>query len=396
MSNPSFRFGEHLVGHRADTLYIEALRSLNKAPIQEGRGEPTKELLFATFELIEPRNRLVSIRDINPAFAFVEVLWICAGGNNVKYLEFWNKRMRDFADPETGLLHGAYGARLGFQNMWHIGKSQFDPKVNNVLYISDDYGSHSSVGTRCQPYFAYNTLDSKPNSRQVTLQIWNSATDLPMTDGEERSADVPCNLLSHLLLRDDKLYWLQVMRSNDAVWGWPYNIIQWTFLQEFMAGWLGVGLGTFSLVSDSFHTYKKHWANIPKIIDRYHRQNGLGVAGPASHTNTYNLPFDEWKTSMLGMIEGAYHLTQCRFGDERDYVLSLFNRIDLRFIGLMGMLAAEATRIKVARLPVTETERETLVERALELARDLVMVNDPYWYWAWRRWAEAKYLGVIL
>src|SRR3712207_1347251 len=75
-------------------------------------------------------------------------------------------------------------------------------------------------------------------SRQVVLQIWDAGQDMP--DPGPRSRDIPCTIASHLLVRNDRLDWLQVMRSNDFVWGLPYNIVQFTTLQEIMAGWLGV------------------------------------------------------------------------------------------------------------------------------------------------------------
>jgi thymidylate synthase len=31
-----------------------------------------------------------------------------------------------------------------------------------------------------------------------------------------------------MLLREGRLNWTQFMRSNDALWGTPYNVIQWT------------------------------------------------------------------------------------------------------------------------------------------------------------------------
>lgn len=361
-------------GYTADQAYVQALSTLKDAPIQEGRGEPTKELLHVFCEITEPRNRLVSVRDINPAFAFVEVLWIMAGGNSVKYLEFWNKRMWDYADKDTGLLYGAYGHRLGNHWMWtsYIDMtSQFAEPVADSLYAGMDYDVPNQMAR------AYNSLSIKPSSRQIALQIWNSQTDLPL-DGSELALDIPCNLLSHLLVRDGKLHWEQVMRSNDAVWGWPYNIIQWTFLQEIMAGWLDVKPGPFILCSDSFHTYKKHWGNTQPILDRYKQP-----VSPEFYTTRYGLPFDEWQRSFHLMIECAYALTKCPLGDEHDLVMSIFNVCDLRYMGLMGMLAAEAIRIK---------GNPTMAQK---VAGNL-MGSDPYWKAAWRRWAAAKELGIIL
>jgi thymidylate synthase len=59
-----------------------------------------------------------------------------------------------------------------------------------------------------------------------------------------------------LKVRGDKLEWTQVIRSNDLFRGLPHNLVQFTALQEVMAGWLGIEVGDFHLVTDSLHFYE--------------------------------------------------------------------------------------------------------------------------------------------
>src|SRR2546425_4779116 len=89
---------------------FDLLRSLSR--VQEGRGQPTKELLHVTFEISDPRQRVVFARPINPAFAVAEVIWILAGSNDVSFLKSWNPRIGNFSDDGM-TMHGAYGHRLG-------------------------------------------------------------------------------------------------------------------------------------------------------------------------------------------------------------------------------------------------------------------------------------------
>ena len=51
------------------------------------------------------------------------------------------------------------------------------------------------------------------------------------------------------------------MRSNDLHRGTPYNLIQFTTLQEVMAGWLGVELGEYLHFADSLHVYERDLPN---------------------------------------------------------------------------------------------------------------------------------------
>lgn len=364
----------HLTGYTANELFLKALTELDAAPIQEGRGEPTKELLHVMFELKEPRNRLVTLRDINPAFAFIEVLWIMAGGNNVEYLKFWNPRMKSFAQP-NGLLYGAYGHRLGCADLWN--DTLWDNDLIESLYIYNPNPTNQHVA---QLLDARDALDSKPNSRQIVLQIWDSQSDLPDCLGQERAKDIPCNVVSHLLVRRGKLHWMQFMRSNDAIWGWPYNLVQWTFLQEIMAGWLGLDLGPFVLLSDSYHTYQKHWANIPKILHAPEAYYTL-----MSHERKYALPFDNWQRSFAAMIPAAWELTQCELGEEWDILSKALNEgMSGVYYPLMGMLVAEAMRIKGA-------PPEIYHDTAINLMKD-----DTYWMASYARWLEAKERGVII
>ena len=48
---------------------------------------------------------------------------------------------------------------------------------------------------------------------------------------------------------------MQIIRSNDVWRGLPHNIVQFTSLQEIMAGWLGCKVGTYNQISDSLHVY---------------------------------------------------------------------------------------------------------------------------------------------
>ena len=201
--------------------------------MQPSRGGATKEILHATITIKDPRQRWVASRKppINVAFAIAEVVWIMTGRNDLAFLEAWNHRLPDFVG--TGpQLHGAYGYRLRH----HVGLDQL---------------------TR-----AFQALSNNPQSRQVVLQIWDSSIDLPLPSGAPADRDVPCNVLSLLKVRDGKLDWLQIIRSNDLFLGVPYNFVQFTCLQEIIAGWLGVESGAYHQVSDSLHLYEYHEENV--------------------------------------------------------------------------------------------------------------------------------------
>ena len=198
-------------GQSADDVWqqaAEAFRRSEGVREQNSRAGPTKEILHAAFSIEDPRQRWVVSRTppLNLAFALAEVVWIMTGRRNLKFLEHWNSEYRNYVGSGPD-LHGAYGYRLRHS----LGVDQLER--------------------------AYRVLESEPDSRQVVLQIWDSRIDLPAPDGTPADSDIPCNVVAMPKLRDGKLEWLQVIRSNDMFLGVPHNFVQFTSIQEMLAGW---------------------------------------------------------------------------------------------------------------------------------------------------------------
>jgi thymidylate synthase len=193
---------------------------------QPSRGGETAEVLHSAMSIRNPRQRWIGSRfpAINPAFAIAEAIWIATGRNDSGFLNYFNRSLPKFSG-EGPTYHGAYGFRL----RRHFNVDQLD---------------------RASRAFA-----ADPTSRQVALQIWDSQADLPDENGTPRSKDIPCNVMALLKVRDGRLVWTQIMRSNDIFRGLPHNIVQFTFLQEIVAGWLEIEVGPYNHLSDSLHLY---------------------------------------------------------------------------------------------------------------------------------------------
>lgn len=218
-------------GRTADEVWREAARRIlaREGTIQEpSRDGETLELLHSCLVVREPLERWVLNRRpaLNPAFALAEIVWILSGRDDAGFLNFWNPKLPEFAGRGP-LYYGAYGQRLRYR----FG-------IDQLRYATE-------------------ALCGQPNSRQVVLQIWDAASDLPIEAGRPRSTDVPCNVCSLLKVRNGRLEWVQVMRSNDLKLGWPHNVVQFSTLQEMMAGWIGVEIGTYTHFSDSLHVYER-------------------------------------------------------------------------------------------------------------------------------------------
>lgn len=245
-------------GDTADEIWRKAAEALvygNDYLRQESRLGPMREYLHCSLHLRDPLQRWVLSRQpaLNPAFAIAEVIWILQGRNDAAFPNYWNPVLPNFSG-RCDTYSGAYGHRLRS----NLGLDQIER--------------------------AYRVLDLNPNSRQVVLQIWDGLKDMPHMNGDARSPDIPCNIVSMPKIREGKLEWLQVMRSNDLFLGTPHNFVQFTSLQEIMAGWLGIEVGSFVLVSDSLHIYEH---NIEKL-------KISGIAPTVRNTDSLALPKEEF------------------------------------------------------------------------------------------------------
>lgn len=271
---------------------------------QDSRFGRTDEVLHSVFEISDPRQRWVYSRTppISPAFAIAEVIWILAGMDESAFVNYWNPQLPKFQG--TGPTYrGAYGHRLRTR----FGIDQLET--------------------------AYNALCADRDSRRVVLQIYSAEHDLVHAANHDIK-DVPCNVCSFLKIRDGRLEWTQVMRSNDLHYGVPYNFVQFTTLQEVMAGWLGVAMGNYVHFSDSLHVYDRNRKDVRSFIVQH------GVSNE-DHLALERQQFAEALDECLEICNAvrADSLTKRHFGGLLDR-----NHLPASYRNLMSVLLAYAAR----------------------------------------------------
>lgn len=296
-------------GSTADEVWCQAHEALVLATLsqrhQPSRAGDTVELLGVALEVSDPLQRWITSRRpaISPAFGIAEVLWILAGSNDAKVLNYWFPRLPEFAG--TGSEYpGAYGYRL---------RKQFGV---------------DQIRRACE------VLAANPASRQAVLQLWDPRVDLPNQDGSPRNADVPCNITSLLKVRDGRLEWTQIMRSNDLLRGLPYNFLQFTFLQEMMAGWLGIKVGCYRHWSDSLHIYAKDAAQFSCVSDQAVPRN----------TDSLAMDFNTGDLLIRDLYDRTEELAVSALNEERVAALSALPGAPVGYQNLLRVLGAEAAR----------------------------------------------------
>ena len=210
--------------HEALLRGMDLFRSPVHAGKQKSRAGVTLEAfkpVATTYEKPNERVLFWEQRDANPFFHFFEGLWMLAGREDSAYLEFFNKRMSEFSDNGIS-FNGAYGFR------WrkHFEKDQLDIIVRR--------------------------LRMDPNDRRCVLAIWDCLHDL-----DRKTLDTPCNTQIYFKVRDSKLNMTVCCRSNDMIWGaYGANAVHFSMLQEYMAAKIGVEVGKYIQMSDSYHVYE--------------------------------------------------------------------------------------------------------------------------------------------
>lgn len=218
---------EHIDGKTANEVWKKAVRQLlNQEKLINGRNGNVFELLHTFISIENPRQKWIydRIPPISIGFALAELVWIMNGEDHSEIINYWNPNLPKFAGTGN-VYYGAYGKRIRS----HFGFDQLEK--------------------------AYYALQNVPESRQVVIQIYDAKKDFPINNGEPRNEDIPCNICSLLKVRNGKLEWSQIMRSNDILLGMPYNFVQFTGLQEILAGWIGLEVGSYNHYSDSLHLY---------------------------------------------------------------------------------------------------------------------------------------------
>lgn len=140
-----------------------------------------------------------------------------------------------------------------------------------------DYTYHDRIGWQIKSVIR--ELRRDPNSRRAVIDV-RRTSDIFMDDP-------PCLQNLQFFIRDGKLNANVLFRSNDACKATFMNAYALTCLQEMIAGELGVKVGIYTHIANSFHAYEKDWG----LLESY---NGRILSGGEV---TYNF-LGEWDELM--------------------------------------------------------------------------------------------------
>lgn len=215
-------FSGRNVNHILPVAVLMFRTQANTIDVPSRLGKGTREHngpVTTTYDYPNERVLFTGVRDAHPFFHFFEALWILAGRADVAWIQFFLKNIAQFSD-DGNIFKGAYGERMRM----HFGHDQL--------------------------FWVATHLQDDKNSRRAVINLHDGACDhMP-------GKDIPCNLAMDFLVRDNLLHLTVFNRSNDMVWGaYGANVVQFSTIQEVVAGLLDVHVGSYTQVSNSFHVY---------------------------------------------------------------------------------------------------------------------------------------------
>ena len=220
--------------------YISLVRNVYENPAYEAapRGQKVKEILGASFTILNPRDRIPYVvgRRFSVTYMVAELLWYLSGNNSTEWISKYSNFWKDISDDGV-TANSAYCARL----------LKTHPKIAQGRINQWDY--------------VIQELKRDPDSRRAIMHI-----RVP-DDSVDAQLDVPCTLALQFFIRDGKLHQVANMRSSDVIFGIAYDIPAFTMFQELLANELGVELGTYTHVSNSLHIYERHFEMAERILN---------------------------------------------------------------------------------------------------------------------------------
>ena len=282
----------------------------------EGKKGLTKEINSISFSVVKPLDRVHVIpnRRNNIFMTIAQSLWVLAGRNDVDFLVRYLPRAIEFSD-DGKIWMGGYGSRI---RNWR----------NSVDQVGE----------------VYRKLKQENISRQAVISIFDPEIDFQI------SKDVPCTNWLDFICRNSNLDLNVALRSNDLFWGFSgINAFEWSLLQEMMAYWIGVSVGSLHFFVGSMHYYERHFDAVLNIVrnNNFKTVYDYGFESPRFCTS-----FDSFDTELqkLFEVEGLMRLGKWDYKDKYEIIKDPFLRHCLQLMGIYNYYLGVGLDAKIGGL----------------------------------------------
>ena len=184
-----------------------------------------------------------------------------------------NAVMKAYIDKETPLFDSGDANETGnmsaLSKVWDRIKNP-DGKINSnyglMVYHMRDAGNEEYQDEhKTQWEWAKSRLVRYKNSNQAIMHF-----NRPIHQWDDNK-DQPCTMFVQFFIRNDKLHFSSYMRSNDAVYGTPYNIsyfikLMYRMCEELQETYPLLVVGNLTHNVTSIHIYKKHMSKVKAML----------------------------------------------------------------------------------------------------------------------------------
>lgn len=363
-----------LRARNVNDLLIQGLELLGK----EGIASPSRagDVVVVPYPVMsvyeQPCERVLfdAKRDANPFFHLMEGLWMLAGRNDAAFL---NNYITDFGERFAE-------SATGKQN-WEAGGE-----------------IHDAYGYRWRKAMGFDQLDMiverlkrDPLDRQAVLQMWDGADHSDIwsggSEGERLSSmdDLngswktrPCNTHAYFRVLREPFLDRMVLdmtilcRSNDVVWGaYGANAVHFSMLQEYVAGRVGVTVGTMYQLSNNYHGYVNV---LDKFDDPAQMTDSDHYDSAIVFSESMGTDWSEWDKDLKEFMDWHEGMAANPMGEADNGLTGHYTN---------QWFAETAQNVAVTRLLWKIKERE----RAVEVA-SLIEARD--WRMACQQWMQRR------
>lgn len=188
--------------------------------------------------LKNPNNNIITLpeRNLNIKYLNAEMNWYKSGNLNIKYINKYSSFWKTIADNNK-TINSNYGFIALIEKF--NGISQYEWCVNS---FKKDKFTRQAIINYNQPKFKYNN-----------------------------NKDFVCSISQQFIFRNNQLDCVVLMRSNDLIYGFSYDVPWFTYLQIKIANELNLKLGYYNHYACDMHVYEKHFKIIKKIYKKYNK-----------------------------------------------------------------------------------------------------------------------------
>jgi len=223
-------------GRHINHIITQICTSLMKdGKLSDPRGLKTLELMNVWCILTDPKKSVCTLpqRKLSRKYLNAELDWYRSGDLSIENIKNFSSMWSKICD-EYGYVNSNYG------------------------YWAKHYKCND---TMTQFAWCAQQLFKDPNSRRAIINYNNPEHKY------DNVKDFPCTISQQFYIRNGCLDSVVLMRSNDLIYGFCYDVPWFTLLQKELAQLLNVKQGIYNHYSMSMHVYERHFDMMVEIME---------------------------------------------------------------------------------------------------------------------------------